>query len=110
MWRKINRMCQTLLKHCKIDFSDGKDLRLGRKVGMNHAKDNGVDTEEMFCMTGHAIGDKMSNIAKGYCFTCSSPTATHVMSSATDKKEWMLNRSSCSTYEFESCAHRNHSK
>ena len=34
----------------------------------------------------------------------------HVMSDATEEKEWKLSRASCSTHEFESCAHRKHAK
>ena len=81
--RKINHMCQALFNHCKIDLPDGKVLHLGRTVGMNYAKDNGVGTEDIFCMTGHATGDKISNVAKDHYFTHSPPAAMHVMSGAT---------------------------
>ena len=110
VYRKINRTCQMLFKHCKIDLPDRKVLHLGRKVGMNYAKDNGVGAEDMFCMTGHATGDKMSNIAKDHYFMHSPPAAMHVMSGATEKKEWTLSRASCLTYEFESCVHSKHSE
>ena len=85
-------------------------LHLGRTFRMSHAKDNGVDPGDMFCMTGHATGEKMSNVAKDHCFAHSPPAAMHVVSGAADEKEWKLSRSSCSTCEFESCAHRKHAK
>ena len=64
----------------------------------------------MFCMTGHTVGERGSNVAKVHHFAHSSPAEIHAMSRATNKKEWTLSRVVCSTHEFEICVHPKHAK
>ena len=108
--RKINLIHQNFFKHHKMDMPNGKVLHLGRTVGTHCAEHNITHTGDMFCMTGHATVDKISNIARDHYFTHSSPADVHVVSGATDKKDWTLSRGSCSTCELESCVYRKHSR
>ena len=87
MHRKINRIHHKIFTHCNIGMPDGKVLHIGRTIGMNYAKYNEVPQDDIFCMTGHTVSRRRSNVAKVHYFTHSPPTAMHAMSGATIKKE-----------------------
>ena len=100
--KKINRIYHKVFEHCNVDMPDGKVLHLGRTLAMNYAKDNDVDRPDIHSMSGHKTGDTSSQVVEDHYYTCSPPSTMHVMSGATDKKEWKLGRACCSTHNFES--------
>ena len=69
MHRKINRAHHKIFTHCNMRMPDGKVLHIARTIGMNYAKDNEVPQDDIFCMTGHTVGERGSNIAKVHYFT-----------------------------------------
>ena len=102
---KINRAYHKVFKHCNLVMPNGKVLHLGRTLDMNYAKDNNVNRLDTHSMTVHKTGDQNFQVVEENYHTPSYPTTTHVISGTTDKKEWKLNRTCCSTHYFESMVH-----